>query len=378
MKSFTKQESQLIVNHVCICIEKEGMSQEKLCGELEGSLDPSSFTRAKQGMKRLKNEHLSQLIGWYGYPRVGKGVFVEAEHYDELKEFINSYNDTQEARFTNRQIRIWQKSEFIESLMRSFIIIDKNLQNTSDKKTYVLTQLQSMLQDEGFQNWFDLYEAPKNISSLQNTLYGIEEISIKPTLSDVLEIYNIDCMPDFPIEVLLQRLGAMNYSLNLIEQFDIENQSPCTLPIDKELVISGKQILNESIVLNDFIDKKFQRYEALINQYSLADELTSFEPNNMKHRLIIREYISNNDHVERWEKVQFQIFLGTEMGYHFLITFKGKTSRTVVISLQNNSEIISAVSEVYQFLGLKNVATLEIKSLLAEAGAYIPGTTLLT
>ena len=98
----------------------------------------------------------------------------------------------------------------------------------------------------------------------------------------------------------------------------------------------------------------------------------------MDRRLIIREYISNNDHIERWEKVQFQIFLGTEMGYHFLINFKGKTSRTVVISLQNNSEIISAVSEVYQFLGLKNVATLEIKSLLAEAGAYIPGTTLLT
>ncbi|MDO6777369.1 hypothetical protein Q4591_18675 [Shewanella sp. 3_MG-2023] len=381
MTKFTKKESQLIVNHVCACIKKLKVTQEKLCGELDPPLDTSLFTKTKQGKKRLSDEYLSQLVELFGYPRIGKGIFVEAEHYDGLNEFLDTYEDTQLARFTNRQIQIWQNAEFIESLLRSFVIIEKkaieNSNNFTDNKTYVLGQLQSMLKDEAFKNWFDLYEPKAHSSALKKVLFDIKESPTEPTLEAILAVYNIRCLPEFPKEALLQRLGMMNYLVDSIYEFDISHQTLFPIPIEKELVISGEQVLNERISLNTFIDKTSRKFDSLIKQFSLIDEITLLEPNS-KIRLIIRDYLINHDHVESWQYVQFQIFLGTEMGYHLLLSFEGKTSRKVVISLKNNNEIIDTIIELHKFFGLKNIIISAIKNSLAEAGGYIPGTTLLT
>lgn len=376
MKIFTKQESQLIVNHACRCIDKEGKSQNELCTEL--SLDPSLLTKAKQGKKKLSDQYLIKLVETYGYPRIGKGLFVESEFYLGISDFLRAYDDIQETRFANQQIDLWKNKNFIRRIINSFDIIEGK-GSTFDNKGDVIEHLQLMLKDEAFENWFDLYEPTKEVSSLELMIHGNQEEKalIEPSLDEVLSYYNINVHPDVAKEAIFQRLGMMNYQLNSIVEFNISNQKP--LPIhEKEMVVSGELILDERIVLSNFSDNTSRKFQKIIEQYSLESIIPTSNYDPMKSLYFVSDLRDNFDYIDCWSEVLFQVYLGTDMGYHFILTFKGRTTRTIVITIENNNEIISSVSQVYDFFGQQNISLLGLKCSLAKAGAYIPGTTLLT
>lgn len=363
MKVYTKEESKLIVNHAASCLKTLGDTQNKLCIELE--IDGGYFSKCKQGKKRLNDNSLTLLVERFGYPRIGKGLFVKAEHYLGLDSFLDGYNETQEARFVNSQIRLWKNKEFITNLIERLVIVTADGTARKDKENNAMRQLQLMLKDEAFKNWFDLYEHnPARKSILQKLSGDDDEIVIEPSLDDVLSEYSVFFRENSYKEVFLQRLGLMEYGINAIASFDIQNQPLCDVPSQNELVVSGELIFNERFSTNTFIDRTVNKFEDFLAEFNLDD---------VDHSL---RYFDKS--IEAWSGIELTVYLGTELGYHFLLTFKGEEDRVVVITLENNNEIISALSKVYSFLGADESDYFSIKEALAVAGAYIPGAILLT
>ncbi|MFT7009543.1 MAG: hypothetical protein ACJAXJ_004093 [Colwellia sp.] len=370
MKKYTSIESKLIVNHVCRCLERNGTSQEKFCSDIE--LDPSLLSRGKKG-KKLSDVYLLKMEEIYGYPNIGKGVYTKSEHYLSLDTFIDEYHKVQERIFTNSQIKILKKPEVIDQILRGLSIENHDVKFQTSKRAYLLSQLNEMINDEAFYDWFDLYEPLKPINTLQNLLKGTEEVHIAvetPSLVDILKSYNMKYIEGFPIEATLQRLGMMNFLLKPIERFDITNPQTCIIPTQKELVISGHLIIEERIVLKECHDLTTRRFKDIVVNNSLK-ELSLRSINTS--RLLEGECSTMN-----YSEVQLKVFLGEEMGYHFLLDFKGNDSRSVVISIENNSEVVFEISNIHNFFDSEWHNEEYAKKSLALAGAYITGTTLLT
>lgn len=370
MKKYTAIESKLIINHVCRCLKVDGISQEQFCLDIE--LDPSLLSRGKNG-KKISDAYLSKMVNEYGYPNIGKGEYTKSEHYVSLCAFIKEYHQVQEMLFANSQINLFKNLKVIDLILRGLIIEEPNTNLLTSKRTYLLSQLNEMINDGAFKEWFDLYEPTRNESTLsilfQESQQDHTEVE-SPNLVDVLKSYNLNYLEGFPIEVMLQRLGMMNFLLKPIERFDLTNPPYCIIPIQKELVISGNLIVEERIILKECNDLTTRKFKDIVEKNSLK-ELSSRSISDS--RLLEDECSTMN-----YSEVQLKVYLGDEMGYHFLLDFKGRNSRSVVISIENNSEVISEIINLYKFFKSEWHNEEGAKKSLALAGAYIAGTTLLT
>ena len=370
MKKYTVIESKLIINHVCRCLKRDGISHEHFCLDIE--LDPSLLSRGKNG-KKISDAYLSKMVGEYGYPNIGKGEYTKSEHYVSLCAFVKEYHQVQERLFTNSQINFFKNPEVIDLILSGLIIEEPDKNSQISKRMYLLSQLNEMINDGAFNEWFDLYEPARNENALsvlfQESQEDHTEVEI-PNLVDILKSYNLNYIEGFPIEVTLQRLGMMNFLLKPIERFDLTNPQHCIIPIQKELVISGNLIVEERIILKECSDLTTSRFKDIVEKNSLKD-LSS-------RSISTSQLLEGECSTMNYSEVQLKVFLGEEMGYHFLLDFKGHNSRSVVISIVNNSEVISEISNLYKFFKSEWHNEENAKKSLALAGAYIAGTTLLT
>lgn len=361
MKKYSREDSKLLINHSLNAYTSGGKDKTQAKFAVEHGLETSRISEAKKGIGRINDEILNELEEMYGFPRRGKGLYVHAETYLTLEDFLATYNEVTDKRHCNHMEHLCKEDDFRNIIIGNFNNGNMSYSESDAKST--LERLDNLLDSEELGEWYE---------------YELSNIQLNPnitTISSLLHKHGFSSISIYEDKNKAQILFRLaHYKYNLCPDFKLSNKSIKTKEIKNELVICGDIIINEEILAQPFLDKTQSPSE--INYLS---RLTNV---NLPDFSVMPRINYNHSHItyDNWKKINLKIILTPSLKYHLVINFLSEHSqsssgkdRSIVIEDFGNINFLNELVKIIDIFSLNTIDIENIKSELALLGASIPG-----
>jgi hypothetical protein len=351
----------------------------------------------KIGKGRLSPNQRQIIIDNYGYPRRGKGQYLNAEIYNSATEFIGDYEASSKQRLKRRLYSLFTSKEFQDKLSSCV-----ELTSCSSKESSLLYCIDDLLSLPETKTW---YESIKNNSvCINKSSYGQSDDKVKMIDMYILQVglsyvrksdFNILCPSAIFINILYRIAG---FKYELMSEFSFNKHADIEPVVLKELVITGDIVLelkpdsgryeggdgNESsniirrsasLIFNtqtaDFFGSDFLLYELMPRDYSTNFEGVSCKPDHWE-RIILRLYLSESMNYHLWIRLDGSKALETTKG----VSEAGEV-RNIVIKTLSRIDLLSEMELIRKWCGYAQDMNADIKHEIAKLGGYIPGAEML-
>ncbi|NOJ03891.1 hypothetical protein F0236_09010 [Vibrio splendidus] len=339
MAGIETQESILLIEHAVSAFEHQGKNQSDLANFL--GVETSRLSEGKKGRWRLMPAQKEKIIQEFGYPKQGKGVYANGEHYLTVAQFIESFLEIGDRRFYQRLSSELRSSKYLEQFL-SCIEVRESIKSSNEVKIRLLNEY---IDSNDFSDWFE--KAKKN-----------NDISNNLTIShawDNLIRASEDSHQYLIISNYLYRVGLLKFTRD--SSYTIGRNKNENLN-QVELVLSGSIILDADIAVGT--NKQLTSSISVPAQYSKS---VFSDPNMLP---------------DCWGRVEFKLFLSESMRYNAMVTFEPSScystnQRQVVIEDLEQITLFQQIEELRKFFGDSFSYENRIKHKIAENGGYVPG-----
>lgn len=339
MAGIEAQESILLIEHAISTFKHQGKNQSDLAEFL--GIEATRLSEGKKGNWRLMPTQKNLITREFGYPRQGKGVYVHAEHYSTVSQFIESFHEIGDSRFHQRVSSSLSRTKYLDAFLEQIEVRESS--NSSNEVKIGL--LNEYIDSNDFSNWFEIAKTDNYIPNNLTTSYSWDKLL---RASEGSHQYSI-------ISSYLYRVGLLKFA----------NDSSYTIGSNKnenlnqvELVLSGSIILDADIAINT--NKKLTSSISVPSQFS--------------------KFMFSDSHMspDSWSRVKLQLFLSESMRYNVLIIFEpsprhSTEQRQVVIEDLDQTTLFQQIEELRKFFGESSSYENRIKQKIAENGGYVPG-----
>jgi hypothetical protein len=361
MKNYSRENSKLLINHSLSAYTSGGKDKTQAKFAVEHGLETSRISEAKKGIGRINDEILNELEEKYGFPRRGKGLYVHAETYLTLEEFLATYNEVTDQRHCNHMEHLCKENDFKEIITGNFN--NGNMSCSENEEISILERLDVLLDSEELGAWYE---------------YEISNTQINPNITTISSLLHkhgfssISFSEDKNKAQILFRLA--HYKYNLCPDFKLSSKPIKSTEIKNELVICGDIIINEEILAQPFLDQ--------IQSPSEINYLGTVINVNLPDFSVMPRINYNHSHTayDNWEKISLKIVLTPSLKYHLVINFLSEYSksssgkdRNIVIKDLGKINFLNELVKIIDTFALNTIDIENIKSELALLGACIPG-----
>ena len=352
MAGIDKSESILLIEHAISAFKHQDKGQTDLAKFL--GIEATRLSEGKKGNWRLMPTQKELIVSEFGYPRQGAGVYVSAEHYSNIGQFIESFHDIGDKRFYQRLSSSLRNSDYLRKILNKLWL--KDTQNNKDEAK--LAALNKFIFSDDFSTWFNKTEnsnvdASLNIFSLESW----EKAGFVPISKDYNSQYK------YYSEVVssyLYRVGLLKFRSD--SSYVIGGEVNGNI-VTEELVLSGSAVLDTEIPIQN--NKRLNSTILIPQKYKKAPEAPH-----------AYEMLPDD-----WDKVDLKLFLSESMRYHVLITcFESEISmayftniRQIVIEDLDQVELFQQIEVLRKFFGNSYSFEDSIKHRIAANGGYVPG-----
>lgn len=344
MAGIEREESILLIEHAISAFKHQGKVQSDLA-EFLGT-EATRLSEGKKGTWRLMPAQKELIIQEFGYPRQGKGVYVNAEHYLTVTQFIDSFHDVGNKRFYQRLSKILRGEDYLNSFLKKVWLVDGGHESNDQK----LTMLNEYIDSEDFSNWFNKVQRDNDIHINLTTSEAWKKCGLVAT-----DGYNYEVVSNY-----LYRVGLLKLEHN--SNYVIGSKQNENL-IETEFVLSGDILLDTDIPVSRnrqlespiLIPKSYEKTHGYSGDIVLLPD--------------------------SWDKVSFKLFLSESMRYNVLIyllcnetSFDYFTNqRHIVIEDLDQVELFLEIEKLRKFFGEPFSYENSIKYNIAASGGHVPG-----
>ncbi|QUM78817.1 hypothetical protein HWV00_21325 (plasmid) [Moritella sp. 24] len=395
MVAVSKEESMLLIQHAISAYLNEGKNQKEL-GELLG-IDGSRISEAKIGKWKLSPSQRQVIIDNYGYPRRGKGQYINAEIYNSVTEFLGDYEESSNQRLKHKLYSFFRSENFQREL--SFCV---KRAASSSKESSLLYRIDELLSLSETKSWYE-YIKENNINlypsdsvfhraSPDRKVEDIDVYVIQVGLSTIDTSTGFIAANPYPeFMAILYRMAGFKYELMpefcFDKNFDIE---PVTL---NELVITGDVVLElrPNSDLYDVCDEDDDDSNILRGQASLPFNKLSanlFGRHDFLYELKNKPDMNSKSHYkpDNWSRIVLRLYLSESMNYHLWIRLDNGNEINTLRAISRNGEVRNIVIKdlcrldflnemelIRKWCGYDCDMSADLKHELAKLGGYIPG-----
>jgi len=373
MKTYTKQDSQLLIKHCINAYSAGGKDKTQKQFSKDYLIPEARISESKRGKGGINNDKLMTLEEEYGFPRRATGHYVQAEVYSTLDEFLNHFNAIADKRHHNHMEQLCKTSKFKDIILDLFNS-KKEDSHTSLKNDGELTlqNLDNLLNSEELGEWYACELA--SISNGRNQ----PEIKYISTLLFEHNLFASPLNPEIRVARVLFRLA--HYKYNISPDFSLSKKVDLEEIKSSELVVCGDIIIDEIVQADYFLKKSKQAtdldYFKRIKEVQLPDYAIGIG-NNSTYDLSTSNY-------DNWQRIKLRIILTASLKYHLIVDFRDNGSfsssgndRSIFIEDFGKSNALSELKRIIETFGLDTIDIENIKSNLALLGASIPGARIL-
>ncbi|NRA59682.1 MAG: hypothetical protein HRU25_01980 [Psychrobium sp.] len=376
MQPVSKNESMLLIQHAISAYLNEGRNQKEL-GELLG-LEGSRISEYKRGKGKLLPSQRQIIIDNYGYPRRGKGQYMNAEVYDSVNEFTDNYSQSSKERLKHRIYELLTRADYQKEILDCINVIDGTA--SDDEKLRFLDELLLLPK---FKFWYN--ECKNKHTSADKELHI--ELSI---LTDAGLNYIVK--PDSKLVENLYRIAFFKFELMSDFSFHMSDVTPSVKL--NELVINGDIVLEfkgDTYRLDEIHDESFKINERVSLSFN---DLTTNSLGSDNDIFGFRKppycYSSNtqffNSKPDKWGRVILRLYLSENMNYHLWIRLDDGSDfetdkqaighgevRNIVISNLCHINFLKEIELIRKWCGCSTDLSNDIKHEVSKLGGYIPG-----
>lgn len=344
MAGIDKNESILLIEHAISAFKNQDKTQSDLADFL--GTDATRLSEGKKGNWRLMPSHRNLIIQEFGYPRQGKGIYVNSEHYSTVDQFIGSFHDISDRRFYQRLSSTLRSEPYMEGFLKN-VWLQSDIEEDVTSK---VARLNEFINTSDFESWF--HESRKDNSKQTNlTLTSSwKECGFIP-----IDGYNYESLSSY-----LFRVGILKFCSNSCYQIGTDlNENLNT----HEFVLTGDVILETEIQVG--------RNHNLQPSISIPDLFKRIRGKNN----------SSETAPDIWSTAYLYLFLSESMRYNAHIRLKMseisddylKNQRDIVIEDLDQTELSQEIEKLRKFLGESFSYENSIKYNIAVNGGYVPG-----
>jgi hypothetical protein len=368
MKTYTKQNSQLLIKHCINAYSAGGKDKTQKQFSKDYLIPEARISESKRGKGGISNDKLMTLEEEYGFPRRGTGHYVQAEVYSTLDEFLNNFNAIANKRHHNHMEQLCKTSKFKDIILDLFHSKEGNSHTgLANSKELTLQNLDNLLNSEELGEWY--------VCELASISNGRNQPEIK-YISTLLFEHNL-CASPLNLEIRVARVlfRLAHYKYNIAPDFSLAKKADLEEIQSSELVVCGDIIIDEIVHADCFLKKSKQEtdidYFKTLEKVQLPDYAIGIESSTYDH---------NTSSYDNWQRIKLRIILTASLKYHLVIDFLDEGSfsssgsnRSVIIEDFGKSNVLSELKRIIETFGLDTIDIENIKSNLALLGASIPG-----
>ncbi|MBL4745786.1 MAG: hypothetical protein JKY08_05410 [Flavobacteriaceae bacterium] len=362
----------LLIRHAISACLNEGKNQKELA-ELLG-VDGSRISEGKIGKWKLSPSQRQMVIDNYGYPRRGKGLYIKAEVYNSVSDFIADYDESSKKRFKHRMYELVTRKDY-QKMILSYV--DKaSVEANSDSvlKEADISIIESLLSQPETKIWYDSKKSWSNVKS------NLEKRKCDNNFELLLNSVGISSLKKrYPhvdhFQEMIYRISQFKFEL--MPEFSLNNQADVRSIELKEFVITSDEIIEMNIPCSEL------SFNDAADILGPRDELYAFEFFSDNGNRFITSKAGINCKPDNWGSFEFKLYLSENMNYHLWIRLCDyaerrdpdavELSRNIMIKDLCHINYLKEIEIIRKWCDLPYDICESIKINVAKVGGYVPG-----